>query len=950
MASSFKPYPFLLGFIVLFCFVQPTLAFGAGNIAGISKIEGQNWRHGDIEDALLKIVMARAVGGKRFDKLMVSRVYFGNWLRDYSQAIDVGTVKSVSAEAIRLLLCVLGFLTFGYGSREFEVTADRLGCYRPEDHIDNPKDYAENQDARQYDRRLRGPIDESVELAIDEQTGLKNYIANENANIMTSALHVRRLFSKCIELGRSYSRSNNKDELYEALRLLGTGLHCLEDYFAHSNYTELALHELGERDVFPHVGRDTMLRIPGARQEVYPVVTGTFGGVDFLHSVTGEVSDKMTQSEIEDLEGTLQQSRNNDTSILRDLLDKIPDGLLGDKKNKIDDLQNNAQAAQMENVSVSPRDPEEFTAYISNVFKQIMPVIQFHDELLQDISQAIAKIPVLPKIIEQLEEQLSIFVFQLIAPFIVPVIDQIKNELATGATEIIASSKNEQHNVFNNDRCTDPTHSMLSKDHFTNILNEIAGRTASKVVSWVVPQIMEAWDDQNCDVDRMLNKIIYGVLHHPAQREMGPEGAQEGRSLIFASVREWWEDMDDGQRDEYRRKLSRDGVENGENHKEGQHDCGHGCGGKLKMHKNFKNAAPETLEDKIAGAAADAIIGGVKQGLSDAVGGGAGGGGGRQEPEGGLGGFLSSVAGGILGGGFKKDETEAYQAGGRTEDGGYTQTTTEYGRSGDRYGQAQYTETQYGDGGSRSEYRRYEQQDNNSGRGESYGYTEQRTETHYGGGRRDEERSSYGRREEETSSYGRREEESSYGGGGGGGYGRRQEESSYGSGGGGYGRREEESSGYGGGGGYGRREEESSGYGGGGGYGRREEESSGYGGGGGYGRREEESSGYGGGGGYGRREEESSGYGGGGGYGRREEESSGYGGGGGYGRREEESSGYGGGGGYGRREEESEGYGGHHRRHQEEEEEDSGERRWGGRRRNDDEQEEEGGERRGWGF
>ncbi len=42
MASSFKPYPFLLGFIVLFCFVRPTLAFGAGNIAGISKIEGQN--------------------------------------------------------------------------------------------------------------------------------------------------------------------------------------------------------------------------------------------------------------------------------------------------------------------------------------------------------------------------------------------------------------------------------------------------------------------------------------------------------------------------------------------------------------------------------------------------------------------------------------------------------------------------------------------------------------------------------------------------------------------------------------------------------------------------------------------------------------------------------------------------------------------------------------------
>lgn len=179
--------------------------------------------------------MANAFKGKKFTKIMVSRVYFGNWLRDYSQAIDVGTVKSVSAEVIRLLLCILGFLTFGYGSGEFEVTADRLGCYRPEDHIDkpknyadNPKNYADNQDARQYDRRLRGPIDEAAELAIDPETGMKKYIANERANIMTSAQHVRRLFSGCIELGRRYKRDGNKADLYEALRLMGAGLHCLE--------------------------------------------------------------------------------------------------------------------------------------------------------------------------------------------------------------------------------------------------------------------------------------------------------------------------------------------------------------------------------------------------------------------------------------------------------------------------------------------------------------------------------------------------------------------------------------------------------------------------------------------------------------------------------------------------------------------------------------------------
>lgn len=124
--------------ILLVLWARPAAAFGAGNIASLSKIEGQNWRHGDIEDTLLTLLISSR-SGKKFSKMDVKRVYFGNWLRDYSQAVDVGTVKMVSAEAIRILLWVLGFLSFGYGTKEFEVTRDRLGCYLPEEHIDNPK-------------------------------------------------------------------------------------------------------------------------------------------------------------------------------------------------------------------------------------------------------------------------------------------------------------------------------------------------------------------------------------------------------------------------------------------------------------------------------------------------------------------------------------------------------------------------------------------------------------------------------------------------------------------------------------------------------------------------------------------------------------------------------------------------------------------------------------------
>ena len=66
--------------------------------------------------------------------MMVRRVYFGNWLRDYSQAMDVGSLKGVQAGTIRILVWILSFLSFGYATAEFEVTEERLGVYRPEEH------------------------------------------------------------------------------------------------------------------------------------------------------------------------------------------------------------------------------------------------------------------------------------------------------------------------------------------------------------------------------------------------------------------------------------------------------------------------------------------------------------------------------------------------------------------------------------------------------------------------------------------------------------------------------------------------------------------------------------------------------------------------------------------------------------------------------------------------
>jgi len=104
MATTKLQLVLLLGLVILV--IIPTVsAFGAGNIASISSLEGKNWRHGDIEDMLANLAFFR---GRKWKSADIKRVYFGNWLRDYSQAVDVGSLKGVQSGAIRIIVWVLG--------------------------------------------------------------------------------------------------------------------------------------------------------------------------------------------------------------------------------------------------------------------------------------------------------------------------------------------------------------------------------------------------------------------------------------------------------------------------------------------------------------------------------------------------------------------------------------------------------------------------------------------------------------------------------------------------------------------------------------------------------------------------------------------------------------------------------------------------------------------------
>ncbi|KIW01302.1 hypothetical protein, variant [Verruconis gallopava] len=620
--AALKSSILLLLLAVVLLYSTPAYAFGAGNIASLSKIEGKNWRHGDIEDMLKTVAFIR---GHKWTSMMIKRVYFGNWLRDYSQAVDVGTLKGVQAGTIRILVWILGFMSFGYATQEFEVTEERLGVYRPEEHIDNPKDYADNEDARKYDPRLRPPV-QDVELQIDMNTGMKNYIANETGGWATSSGYVKHSLARSIHFGRMYTSSSTKgrtEDLCEALRCLGQALHTMEDFGAHSNYTELALIEMGYHNVFPHVGTATRVNVRG--KYVWPVVTGTFGGVDFLHSVIGEATDHVTQSELDEMDDALGLAAGsgsgtkgsggsaNQLGLLGDLLSKVPGtSHLMEEAHRLQAASNaqaQANASGYRGVvddsysySASRADPPMQTPSFQAppgsiggppgpgipgldpnmdpqaVVAKIYPILVFRDNVVRTISGIISKIPGLEKLIDTITERVTLFIFSLLAPYLKPIIAAASKQLKNGSTAVVDSSGKHQYEVWENPHSSDPTHSLLSKDHFSNYLNPPAGQVATAILQYTAPRVFYAWDHPDVPVEQVLNDVVR-AFHHPALRDPNLEIHRN----MFQAVEHWVRELPD-HGNSINDILSSDSVKAGRNHKGEIHAHGSSSHGGAHSH------------------------------------------------------------------------------------------------------------------------------------------------------------------------------------------------------------------------------------------------------------------------------------------------------------------------------------------------------------------------------
>ena len=242
-------------------------------------------------------------------------------------------------------------------------------------------------------------------------------------------------------------------------------------------------------------------------------------------------------------DGTRDASKSSQLTRMTEMLSSVPGA--GDLAKEAGDLQarSDAQehtaAANLEAPPSSHDGPAGQNIPGTNIdpiktARQIYPILEFRDKVVKIVSATIEKIPGLEALVEKISETITLFVLSLLAPYIRPIINAVSKQLKAGSGGVIDSSGKHQYEPWTDPHCSDPTHSLLSKDHFSNILNEPAGLVASSILQYVAPRVIYGWQHLEVPVEQILNDVAR-VFHHPAFQD---QHCQLHRDM-FSAVERW---------------------------------------------------------------------------------------------------------------------------------------------------------------------------------------------------------------------------------------------------------------------------------------------------------------------------------------------------------------------------------------------------------------------------
>jgi hypothetical protein len=417
-------------------------------------------------------------------------VYLGNWLRDFSQIIDPAIVSlpaGASREAIKskealtpdffahfsngysrdFLTRLIGYLAIKSFMEDIldkhsikpedlnqttlqDINATEaqkelidhietlivksdinkakevVGGYRWQEHMDNPTSPA-GLDAS-VDASLINPVfnpqASSKDLSVNPNTGMRYHIES-------SIEYLEERFKMAMDAGPTK----------EGLRYFGEGLHLLEDYYAHSNFIEVGLIQMGHKKVIPWV---TLTPAMKAGQELIPITTGLFGSTDVLGSLLPKVA-AMIPHEVPPYKGAKRGVRTPTDQILL---------LAFEEKSKQQALSNSDIPSNKQGKDNSPILENEYQEYL---------------ELRDKWADKKEDNPKLEAALEAKHNGLNTGLVIINMP------------LSIGANlvgENVGSAQTLSQEITGEKLGTNPSHSQLAKDHDHHHLHDLAAQLA----------------------------------------------------------------------------------------------------------------------------------------------------------------------------------------------------------------------------------------------------------------------------------------------------------------------------------------------------------------------------------------------------------------------------------------------------------------------------------------
>lgn len=302
---------------------------------------------------------------------------------------------------------------------------------------------------------------------------------------------------------------------------------------------------------------------------VPPVVTGTFGMLDIFHSLLGEADD----AAVLQCKGSLQNLENElniGEVAFQHVFDILKAAIQALSKLVSNTTIHDPILQQLETVGVlfekAEQDKKSTTAESSLdanlLWQTIEPVFKLHDSIkkwVQETTEQDDSEPVSDESSTQLGKYADQLVFKYLSLMLESSLMQFRNALKAAKERVDAeAAKSTSAEVYLDGDGSDPSHSDISKDHFSNVLNQPAGLVSTVTTNWTTQQVVKCWDDPFKDEEETIRQVL-AVMHHPAFPGRKKTQIQQ---YMFSAVKEWWEHNTLEEKDKIRGMLTKESVKN----------------------------------------------------------------------------------------------------------------------------------------------------------------------------------------------------------------------------------------------------------------------------------------------------------------------------------------------------------------------------------------------------